>query len=139
LTRAFLIFIKAPVDMKIELDNLHEGQHKITTYSNSSITVANASYRSNIILTTDKVLENCLPKRVQDMDESHLNTIIALNPEIVLFGTGGTIAFPADDVCQLLYMRQIGFEVMNTGAACRSFNFLLGEGRKIVSALFMID
>jgi len=125
--------------MKIESDNLNEGRHRITAYSNSSITVANTSYRANIIVTTDKVLESCLPKQVQDMDEAHLSRIIALNPEIVLFGTGGAIAFPADDVCQLLYLRRIGFEVMDPGAACRSFNFLLGEGRKIVSALFMID
>ena len=125
--------------MKIESDNFNEGQHHISAYSNRSITVANTSYRSNIIVTSDEVLEGCLPGQVQDMSSSHLQRIIALSPEIVLFGTGGAIAFPEDDVCQLLYLEQIGFEVMDTGGACRAFNFLLGEGRKTVAVLFMID
>ncbi len=124
--------------MKIELDNSYQDRPKIAAYSNNSITVANTAYSSNIIVTTGTVIEGCLPNNVQNMAESHIETIIGFNPEVVLFGTGKIITFPPDEICHTLYVRQIGFEVMDTGAACRSFNFLSGEGRQVVSALFIM-
>lgn len=122
--------------MKIELDNF-QGQLRIAAYSNNSITVASKSYNSNVIITSETVVEACLPDHAQNMTAPHVKTIIELKPEVVLFGTGKTTAFPPDEICHALYVRQIGFEVMDTGAACRSFNFLSGEGRQIVAALFI--
>lgn len=125
--------------MKLELDNSALERRQIGAYARGSITIADKSYRSSIIVTTERVVEGCLPEQVRDLGESHVETIIELKPEVVLFGTGRRVAFPPDEACQLLYLRQIGFEIMDTGAACRSFNFLSGEGRRIAAALFMID
>ena len=122
--------------MKIEPD-INQGQHKIDAYSTGSITVAGISYGSNIIVTTGTVIDDCLPDNVHALEESHVRTMLEFKPEVVLFGTGKILTFPADEICQLLYVRQIGFEIMDTGAACRAFNFLSGEGRQIVSALFI--
>ncbi len=124
--------------MKIEPD-ITQGQHKIDAYSAGSITIAGIAYRSNVIVTTGTVIEDCLPDSVHGLAESHISAMLELKPEVVLFGTGKQLTFPADEICQLLYVRQIGFEIMDTGAACRAFNFLSGEGRQIVSALFMIE
>lgn len=125
--------------MKLELDNSALERRRIAAYSRGSITIADESYNSSIIVTSDAVVEGCLPEQARDLKESHVETIIELKPEVVLFGTGRLVAFPPDEACQLLYLRQIGFEIMDTGAACRSFNFLSGEGRRIAAALFMID
>lgn len=125
--------------MKIELDNSALERRQIAAYSRGSITIADESYNSSIIVTSETVVEGCLPKQARDLEEAHVETIIELKPEVVLFGTGRRVSFPPDGACQLLYLRQIGFEIMDTGAACRSFNFLSGEGRRVAAALFMID
>ena len=124
--------------MKIEAD-INQGQHKIDAYAAGSITVAGIPYTTNIIITPAAVMEGQLPDKVQSLAESHLMTMLEQKPEVVLFGSGKTLTFPPDEICEILYLRHIGFEIMDTGAACRAFNFLSGEGRQIVAALFLID
>ncbi len=124
--------------MKIEAD-INPGQHKIDAYGAGSITVAGKPYTTNIIITPDVVIDNKLPDNVASLAQPHVMTMLEHKPEVVLFGSGKTLAFPADEICEILYLRQIGFEIMDTGAACRAFNFLSGEGRRIVAALFLID
>ena len=124
--------------MKIEAD-INQGQHKIDAYAAGSITVAGIPYTTNIIITPAAVMEGQLPDKVQSLAESHLMTMLEHKPEVVLFGSGKTLTFPPDEICEILYLRHIGFEIMDTGAACRAFNFLSGEGRQIVAALFLID
>lgn len=124
--------------MKIEAD-INPGQHKIDAYEAGSITVAGKPYTTNIIITQDVVIDNKLPDNVASLAQPHVMTMLEHKPEVVLFGSGKTLTFPADEICEILYLRQIGFEIMDTGAACRAFNFLSGEGRRIVAALFLID
>ena len=123
--------------MKIEAD-LNQGEYKIDAYAAGSITVAGAAYATDIIITPEAIIEDSLPDRVQALEDTHLETMLNHNPEIVIFGSGRTLAYPPDDTCEILYVRQVGFEIMDTGAACRAFNFLSGEGRRVVAALFQI-
>jgi uncharacterized protein len=71
------------------------------------------------------------------LDASHFDALLALQPELVLFGSGGNIRFPQPEWLQSLYSQRIGVETMDTQAACRTFNFLAGEGRKVVAALLV--
>ena len=121
--------------MKIEAD-LNQGEYKIDAYAAGSITVAGMAYTTNIIITPEAVIEDRLPDRIQALEEAHLETMLKHNPEIVIFGSGKVLTHPPDEICEILYVRQVGFEIMDTGAACRAFNFLSGEGRRIVAALF---
>ena len=123
--------------MKIEAD-INQGQVKIDAYAAGVITVAGTRYSTNIIITPDAVIEGRLPDSTLSLAEPHVTTILELKPEIVIFGSGRTLTFPPDEICEMLYLRQIGFEIMDTGAACRAFNFLSGEGRHAVAALFQI-
>ncbi len=123
--------------MKIEAD-LNQGEFKVDAYAPGSITVAGMVYAGDIILTPQAVMEDRLPDRVQALEDAHLPAMLEHDPEIVLIGSGTSLNYPPDDVCEILYTRQIGFEIMDTGAACRAFNFLSGEGRRIVAALFQI-
>lgn len=122
--------------MKIEAD-LNQGEHKIDAYTPGSITVAGTVYESSIIITPEAVVEGKLPDQAPALAETHLPALLEHNPEVVLFGSGKTLIFPPDTVCEALYQQQIGFEIMDTGAACRAFNFLSGEGRQVVAALFV--
>ena len=123
--------------MKIEAD-INQGQFRIDAYAAGSITVAGIHYSTNIIITPEAVIEGRLPDSTRSLAEPHVTAILELTPEIVIFGSGRTLTFPPDDICEMLYLRQIGFEIMDTGAACRAFNFLSGEGRQAVAALFQI-
>ena len=123
--------------MKIETD-INQGEHTIDAYGAGSITVAGTVYATDIIITPEAVVEGRLPNRVQALEEAHLATMLEHNPEIVIFGSGKALTYPPDEICEILYVRQVGFEIMDTGAACRAFNFLSGEGRRIVAALFRI-
>lgn len=69
------------------------------------------------------------------LDERDLEPLLALAPDLVLLGTGERQVFPGGRVLAALAARGIGCEVMDNGAACRTFNLLLQEGRKVVLAL----
>jgi len=60
-------------------------------------------------------------------------------PEIILIGSGKTLNFPNKEWGEYLNKRNIGFEIMDTGAACRSYNLLIDEGRNIVACLFLAN
>ena len=70
------------------------------------------------------------------LKESH---VIAQRPEIVLIGTGTRQRFPERSILTALLTRRIGVEVMDTAAACRTFNILVAEDRRVVAALFLKD
>ena len=123
--------------MKIEAD-INQGEYKIDAYAAGSITVAGTVYATDIIITPEAVIEGRLPERVQALEEAHLEAMLKNDPEIVIFGSGKALTYPPDAICEILYVRQLGFEIMDTGAACRAFNFLSGEGRRVVAALFLI-
>lgn len=65
--------------------------------------------------------------------------ILAFHPEVVLFGTGSRQRFPQPAALAPLAQAQVGFEVMDTAAACRTFNILVAEGRRVVGAFFPPD
>ena len=69
------------------------------------------------------------------LEASHFETLAALGPELVIFGSGPRIRFPAPALMRVLIERGIGLETMDTAAACRTYNVLLAEGRQVVAAL----
>ena len=70
-----------------------------------------------------------------DLSDRQLNPIFELEPEVVLLGTGASQIFLPPELMMRFYGRGIGVEVMTTDAACRTFNVLVSEGRKVVAAL----
>ena len=72
---------------------------------------------------------------VDDISEETLQIIFDMQPELVLIGCGDTQVFLPPAIQALFFRRNIGFEVMITDAACRTFNVLVSEGRKVVAAL----
>jgi uncharacterized protein len=66
-----------------------------------------------------------------------LEPAIALLPDVLLIGTGAKQVFPDPAVVAALHVARIGFEIMDTGAACRTYNVLLGEDRRVAAALMI--
>ena len=76
-------------------------------------------------------------ERFEDLQASHFDRLAAMDTELVIFGSGSRIQFPQPQWLQALYAKRIGLETMDTQAACRTYNFLIGEGRKVVAALLL--
>lgn len=74
--------------------------------------------------------------RPSSLTLEYIEYLATLAPELVLFGTGDTQIFPAPALMAPLYQKHIGFEVMNTPAACRTFNLLIAEDRNVMGVFF---
>jgi uncharacterized protein len=74
---------------------------------------------------------------VEGLAADHMAAIVELAPEIVLLGTGASLRFPEPALLAPLYKAGIGVEVMDTPAACRTYNILLAEGRKVLAAVIV--
>lgn len=101
----------------------------IRSYSGSEIRVGDKTLRSSCIVTADTVIENWVA--------TDFEALFALQPDIVLLGTGERQRFPASTTRQAFAERRIALEAMTLGAACRTFNILVQEGRRVAAALIL--
>jgi uncharacterized protein len=92
----------------------------------------------SLILTERQVITDWEPNQLAELTAAHLEEVLSLDPELVLLGTGARQQFPAMEILTIFHRAQIGIEVMDTAAACRTFNILVAEGRHVVAALMMI-
>lgn len=91
--------------------------------------------QGSFIISPHRLLPDWAPRVVSDLTQQHLAEALALEPELVILGTGSRLQFPAPQVGAALIAQQIGLEVMDTAAACRTYNILVAEGRQVVAAL----
>jgi len=101
------------------------------------ITVGQQSYRRSLILTPQRVIPDWRPRRHEEITERDFDVVLSLQPEIILLGTGLTLRFPAAELTAGILGTGTGFEVMDTAAACRTYNILLSEKRKVIAALLL--
>ncbi len=94
---------------------------------------------ASAIITPDIVIEGWQPTLPSELTAEHMQSVLEFQPEIVLLGTGRSLRFPAAKILQVCHQAGVGIEVMDTGAACRTYNILAAEGRRVVAALMMIE
>ena len=78
---------------------------------------------------------NCT--RFEDLTAEHFALLVKTQPELVIFGSGSRLRFPAPAMLRALMEKRIGLETMDTLAACRTYNILAGEGRQVLAALLI--
>jgi len=103
----------------------------------SSVTIIDRVYESSLVLNAEAVIEDFPPRRVEDLDAPAIEKVLSLEPEVVLLGTGARITFPPAAVLAEFLKRRVGLEAMDNAAAARTFNVLIGEGRRAV-AVFLL-
>jgi uncharacterized protein len=127
----------APDDnMKIHLEGA-TGANRIRSYAPGRIAVNQDVYTASLIVTPDRIIADWRPRSVAELTVADIEVVCGLEPEVVLLGTGARLTFPDPTVTRGLVTAQIGFEAMDTGAACRTFNVLMSEGRRVVAALLI--
>ncbi|HSC47149.1 MAG TPA: Mth938-like domain-containing protein [Gammaproteobacteria bacterium] len=124
--------------MKIAKEALSRDAKVIRAYGPGRINVSDVLYTQSLILAVDTVLEDWPPQRVEELDLQQFQPALALKPEILLVGTGASQRFLPGELMAKLAQGGVGVEVMDTAAACRTYNILLNEDRKVVAALLMI-
>lgn len=124
--------------MKLELDTGEEGNFRIRSYAAGAIIINEETLTRSVVVTPKQLIREWPPQSFDHLAPEHFDSILTLNPEIVLIGTGAHLRFPAPDVILPITTKNIGIEIMDTGAACRSYNVLMAEGRRVAAALLMI-
>ena len=122
--------------MKIELERT-EGKNAFTGYGEGYVEVNGTRHRESLVVSAERVVTAWPAASVESLTADHLAAIVELEPEIVLLGTGAKFRFPDPALLAPLYKANIGVEFMDTPAACRTYNILLGEGRNVVAALIL--
>ena len=89
------------------------------------------------LVTAERLVTDWPPDSFAGLMPEHLQAIFALAPELVLLGTGPTQRFATAEVRGEFARRGVGLEVMELGAACRTFNVLVQEERRVLAALFL--
>ncbi|MCZ6802481.1 MAG: MTH938/NDUFAF3 family protein [Proteobacteria bacterium] len=123
--------------MKIELDSENSSSNKIISYSDDSFKLKDKIIKSNIIISKDRLIENWSVNDHGSLALQHLDQIISWQPEIIILGTGKQPGFPDLELISHVTSKNIGFETMDTGAACRIYNLLIDEGRNVGACLFL--
>lgn len=113
------------------------GLNTITAYGADHIAVNGQLLRSSIIVTPDRLVSPWSPRDFDALDEAAMSQIAELACSIVLLGTGLRQRFPRPILLRSLVERQIGVEVMDSGAACRTYNILATEGRSVAAAILL--
>jgi uncharacterized protein len=93
---------------------------------------------SSFIVSPDKLVESWPVRDPRALTAADLEPVLALDPEVVLLGTGGNQIFPPAAVMAACLSRGVGLEVMNNAAAARTFNVLAGEGRRVVAGFVLV-
>ncbi|APV50869.1 hypothetical protein BWI17_14940 [Betaproteobacteria bacterium GR16-43] len=113
-----------------------EGRNFFTGYGAGYVLVNNAKVDRSVLVTGERI-EDWDVRSVEAISPGQVAAILQARPEIVLLGSGSRFAFPDPAVLAPFYAERIGVEVMDTPAACRTYNILLGEGRNVVAALIV--
>jgi len=111
------------------------GAHVVTGFGEGWIRVGADEYREGIVLLPDRVVTGWAPAGFDALSADDFERLLESKPEIVLLGTGARQRFPHPRLLRELYEARIGVETMDTHAACRTFNILVAESRRVVAAL----
>ena len=113
----------------------NSGRYIITGYGKGFITVNEVSYQQNLIISPQELVTGWNIESPGDISYTDIQVIQNWHPEIVLIGSGEKQIFPEGDLIYQFMKQGIGCEVMDSAAACRTYNILLGESRNIAAAI----
>jgi len=124
--------------MKLTLD-ARTDVNLVRGYAVGEVRIGAQVVRGNCIVAADAVIADWGPPDVGALGVADLAPIFALNPELVLLGTGSRQSFPAAAVRGAFAQRGVALETMDLGAACRTYNVLVQEARRVVAVLIVRD
>jgi uncharacterized protein len=113
-----------------------EGRNLFSGYGPGYVAVNGARYERSIIVLADRIME-WPPVRFEELTEPVLSALTELGSEILILGSGARLRFPHAGHTRAIHAAGIGLEIMDTQAACRTYNVLLSEDRRVAAALLV--
>ncbi len=120
--------------MKLHTSNT-AGLNLITAYGTDYVAINQEQYSKNLIVQPESMLQNWTSSSVATLTEADMEILVSLGTEIILLGTGSKLRFPSGTLLRPFVNAKIGLDVMDLQAACRTYNILAAEGRKVAAAL----
>ena len=115
-----------------------EGLNLFTGYGDDYVLINGERYEQrSLLVTPDAILHDWQVSDFAALQPQHFESFIAQQPEIALLGTGNRLQFPHPRITAALANAGIGLEVMDTKAACRTYNILVAEGRRVVVGIML--
>lgn len=122
--------------MKLHLDS-GDGLLRISAYDGTSVTVSEQRLTTTFALTPQNLFDALAPASLDALSWRELRTLHGAGIEILVLGTGARQRFPAQTFYAELAAERIGLEVMDNGAACRTYNILAAEGRRVAALILL--
>ena len=120
--------------MKLHTTN-NANLNLFTAYGSDYVAVNQEKHSKNLIVLPESMLPDWTSSSVATLTEADMEILTGLGTEIILLGTGQQLRFPPPELMQPFMQIRKGLEVMDLSAACRTYNILLDEGRKVAAAL----
>jgi uncharacterized protein len=120
--------------MKLHRDAA-SGLNAVTAYGPGHVMINEQRFERGLVLMPERIVEGWAVAGFAGLDEAQMRQLVELAPELVLLGTGARQRFPAPALLRPLVEARIGFEIMDLPAACRTYNILMAEGRRVAAAL----
>ncbi len=112
-------------------------RNTVTGYGPGYVAINGQRHERSLIVLPERLVLDWPAASFEALAAEHLAAVAALDPEIVLLGTGARLCFPRPELTRPLAQAGIGLEVMDTQAACRTYNILAAESRRVAAALLL--
>ncbi len=122
--------------MKFQPDQL-DGVNNITHYDVDSLRIQGELYDASVLVPWAGTPQPWKVERLDQLTPAHFEAVLAMNPEVVIFGSGAKLRFVSPALYRSLIDKRIGVETMDSGAACRTYTVLANEGRRVVAAIML--
>ena len=109
----------------------------ITGYGDGYVEINKTPYTHAVLLSSDGAISEWPVQSFDGLEAAHFAQMVDLEPELILIGTGSKQRFPKPELLKSLISAKVGFEIMDSQAACRTYNILVGEGRQVLLALIV--
>ena len=122
--------------MKFQPDSL-AGTNTVSRHEHGAVWVNGMRWNHSVLVPWRGDVLPWPPRTLDALTEAHFAQALALRPEVVLFGSGERLHFIDSALYRALIQARVGFEAMDTAAACRTYSVLASEGRSVVAALLV--
>jgi len=122
---------------RVQFSREESASHLVRAWEPGRIRIGERWLTSHVIVAADTLISDWMPQDSARVTIDDLGPALALNPELVIVGAGNRPVSPDIDLMSELAARAIGLEYMQTAAACRTYNVLVHEGRRVAAALIV--
>lgn len=118
-------------------DDRTAGAFLVRSYSPGELRINDDVLHRSCVLRADQLIRDWRPQSIDELTLADFEVVLALQPEVIVLGAGERQRFAPIALLSAVLARGVGCEVMATDAACRTYNVLVSEDRKVVAALFV--